>query len=222
MSSENSGILAHWVGRSWLSAFGWRLETAPAVHKKFVLIAAPHTSGWDLPFMLSTSFSMRVPISWMGKKELFNPPFGWFLKVLGGIPIDRGARKNVVGWAIEQFDRADRLVLAVPAEGTRAKVQYWKSGFYHIALGARVPIGLGYLDFARKTCGIKGFVTPTGDVRADMDEVRALYRGVVAKYPESNGEPRLREEDEGGVDAGERPGATPLPAPMAAAAGSKG
>jgi 1-acyl-sn-glycerol-3-phosphate acyltransferase len=197
--NRESGIVAHLVGRSWLGLFGWRLETVPAVHEKFVLIAAPHTSGWDLPFMLSTSFSMRVPISWMGKKELFKPPLGWFLRVLGGIPIDRSARKNMVGWAVEQFGGAERLVLAVPAEGTRAKVQYWKSGFYHMALGAGVPIGLGYLDFARKTCGIRGFVMPTGDVRADMDKIRELYRGVTPKYPEHYGEPRLREEDEAGA-----------------------
>jgi 1-acyl-sn-glycerol-3-phosphate acyltransferase len=193
-----TGIVAHLVGRTWLGMFGWRLETVEPAHEKFVLIAAPHTSGWDLPFMLSTSFSMRVPISWMGKKELFKPPLGWLLNGLGGIPIDRGARKNVVDWAVQEFAKRDRLVLAVPAEGTRAKVEYWKSGFYHIALGAGVPIGLGYLDFARKLCGIRGFVTPTGNVRADMDRVRELYRGITPKYPEHYGEPRLREEDEPG------------------------
>ncbi len=194
--SEKTGTLAHVVGLGWLRAFGWRLETVQDAPKKFVLIAAPHTSGWDLPFMLSTSYSMRIPISWMGKQELFAPPWGWIMRVLGGIPIDRAARKNVVGWAVEQFDKHDSLVLAVPAEGTRKKVEYWKSGFYHIALGAKVPIGLGYLDFAKKTCGIRGFVTPTGDARADMDQIRALYRDITAKFPEHYGEPRLREEDE--------------------------
>lgn len=194
--AETTGDLAHLIGRGWLRAFGWRLETEEAIHPKFVLIAAPHTSGWDLPFMLATSYSMRVPISWMGKQELFEPPLGWLLRPLGGIPIDRGARKNVVGWAVERFAASERLVLAVPAEGTRAKVRYWKSGFYHIALGAKVPIGLGYLDFARRICGIRGFVTPAGDVRADMDRVRELYRGVTPKFPEHYAEPRLREEDE--------------------------
>jgi 1-acyl-sn-glycerol-3-phosphate acyltransferase len=197
--AEKSGTAAHLVGRAWLRAFGWRLETAEAVHDKFVLIAAPHTSGWDLPFMLSTSYTMRVPISWMGKQELFRAPLGWLLHPLGGIPIDRSSRKNVVGWAIEQFEKRDHLVLAVPAEGTRARVEYWKSGFYHIALGARVPIGLGYLDFERRRCGIRGFVTPTGDVRADMDRIRELYRGITPRFPENYAEPRLREEDEPAV-----------------------
>lgn len=194
--TEKTGNFAHLVGRVWLRTFGWRLESEEATHPKFVLIAAPHTSGWDLPFMLATSYTMRVPISWMGKQELFSAPLGWLLRPLGGIPIDRSARKNVVGWAAEQLAKAESLVLAVPAEGTRQKVQYWKSGFYHIALRAGVPIGLGYLDFARKTCGIRGFVVPTGDVRADMDKVRALYRGITPKFPDLYGEPRLREEDE--------------------------
>ncbi len=79
----------HWVGRAWLKAFGWRLETETPPVPKFVVVAAPHTSGWDLPFMLATSYVMNVPISWMGKRELFAPPWGWFMQALGGIPIDR-------------------------------------------------------------------------------------------------------------------------------------
>lgn len=195
MSNPRGGPVKYWIGKGWLALFGWRLETEQPTTDKFVLIAAPHTSSWDLPFMLATSYVMRVPISWMGKQELFRPPFGWFLRGLGGIPIDRGARKNRVGWAVEQLARAEHLVLAVPAEGTRGKVDFWKSGFYRIALGAGVPIGTGYLDFERKTCGIRGFVTPTGDVRADMDRIRAMYEGVRGKYPEKESVPRLREED---------------------------
>jgi 1-acyl-sn-glycerol-3-phosphate acyltransferase len=189
------GSVKYWIGKTWLALFGWRLETEEPTHEKFVFIAAPHTSGWDLPFMIATSYVMRVPISWMGKKELFRPPLGFLLRGLGGIPIDRSARKNRVAWAIEQFARIPRLVLAISAEGTRGKVDIWKSGFYHIALGASVPIGLGYLDFSRKTCGLGGFVMPTGDVRADMDKIRAFYKDIRGKYPEKESVPRLREED---------------------------
>ncbi|AUX42372.1 acyltransferase [Sorangium cellulosum] len=199
----STGSARYWIGKAWLALFGWRLETEAPTHEKFVFIAAPHTSGWDLPLMLATSYAMRVPISWMGKQELFRPPFGWFLRGLGGIPIDRGARKNRVGWAIEQFARSPRLVLAIPAEGTRERVDHWKSGFYRIALGASVPIGLGYLDFSRKTCGLGGFVMPTGDVRADMDKIRAFYKDIRGKHPEKESEPRLREEaTRPGVSAG--------------------
>jgi 1-acyl-sn-glycerol-3-phosphate acyltransferase len=186
----------YWVGRAWLKAFGWELETETPPTAKFVLVAAPHTSGWDLPFMLATSYVMEVPISWMGKKELFAAPFGWFMRFLGGIPIDRSRHHNTVSWAVEQFEKADRLVLAVPAKGTRALTQHWKSGFYHIASGAQVPIGLARLDFGRRRCGVGAFITLTGDVRADMDKVRAFYATVTAKFPHLEGVPRLREEDD--------------------------
>jgi 1-acyl-sn-glycerol-3-phosphate acyltransferase len=186
----------YWVGRTWLKVFGWRLETEEATYPKFVVVAAPHTSGWDLPFMLATSYVMKVPISWMGKRELFAPPFGWFMRALGGIPIDRSKHHNVVSWAVAELTQADRLVLAVPAKGTRARAEYWKSGFYHIAKGANVPVALAYLDYGKRQCGIGAFIVPSGDVRADMDSIRAFYAGVTAKFPHLEGEPRLREEDE--------------------------
>lgn len=185
-----------WIGKTWLRLSGWRLESEWPQHPKFVLIAAPHTSNWDLPFMLATSYAMQVPISWMGKHTLFSPPLGWVLKGVGGIPIDRRSHHNVVQWAIEQFKQSERLALAVPAKGTRGKADYWKSGFYHIALGAGVPIGMGYLDYGKKACGIKGFLMPTGDIPADMDRIRAFYRDVEAKYPALQVVPRLREEDQ--------------------------
>lgn len=183
------------IGWTWLKVFGWRLEGEKPTHPKFVVVAAPHTSGWDLPFMLATSYMLGVPISWMGKQELFAPPFGWFLKALGGIPIDRSKHHNTVSWAISEIQRAERMVLSVPAKGTRARAEYWKSGFYHIAHGAGVPMGLALLDYGKKRCGIGAFIMPTGDVRADMDRVRAFYADVTAKYPDLEGLPRLREEE---------------------------
>lgn len=159
------------------------------------MIAAPHTTSWDLPFMLATAYAMRVPISWMGKKELFRFPFGWILRGLGGVPVDRGSRGGRVASAVDAFKKTPGLVLAVPAEGTRKGGGQWKSGFYYIAHGANVPIGLGYLDYARKTCGLGGFVTPTGDMRADMDRIRAFYVDVRGKHPALEGEVRLVEED---------------------------
>jgi 1-acyl-sn-glycerol-3-phosphate acyltransferase len=182
------------IGNLWLGLFGWRCDGPPPPYKKFVLIAAPHTSGWDLPFMLATSYAMDVPISWMGKHTLFQPPFGWFMKLLGGIPIDRRSRHRVVERAIEEFAGSPELVLAISAEGTRGRVGVWKSGFYHIAKGAGVPIGLGFLDYERKVCGLVRFVTTTDDVRADMDQIRDFYRDIRGKYPEWESEPRLKEE----------------------------
>jgi 1-acyl-sn-glycerol-3-phosphate acyltransferase len=186
----------HVIGRAWLKVFRWRLETVTPEDEKFVVIAAPHTSGWDLPFMLATAWSMDVPISWMGKRELFAPPFGWFMRMLGGIPIDRSKHHNTVAWAVDRLKQSDRLVLSIPAKGTRKKTDYWKSGFYHIARGANVPVALAYLDFGQKRCGIRAFIVPTGDVKADMDRVRHHYADVVGKFAELTDVPRLREEDE--------------------------
>jgi 1-acyl-sn-glycerol-3-phosphate acyltransferase len=196
------GIARNLVGRLWLKVFGWELVTETPTPKSFVLLAAPHTSGWDLPFMLATSWVMDVPISWMGKRELFAPPFGWFMRFLGGIPIDRSRNLNTVAWSIEQLQQSPDMVLAVPAKGTRARAEYWKSGFYHIAKGAQVPIGLARLDFGRKRCGVGAFVMPTDDLSADMDRIRAFYADVIAKFPELEAVPRLREEDARPVTSG--------------------
>ena len=137
---------------------------------------------------------MGVRVSWLGKHTLFIPPWGWLMRKLGGIPVDRRAPHSLVTQMAEKFKSSDYLVLAVPPEGTRSKVALWKSGFYHIASQSGVPIGLGYLDYDRKLCGLGMFVTPGGDVKADMDKIRAFYRDVRGKYPEMESEPRLEGE----------------------------
>ena len=144
--------------------------------------------------MLATAYVMRARISWFGKHTLFLPPWGWLLRKLGGIPVDRRAPHSLVTQMAETFKSSDDLILAVPAEGTRSKVDVWKSGFYHIASQSGVPIGLGYLDYDRKLCGLGMFVIPSGDVNEDMNLIRGFYRGIRGKYPELECEPRLREE----------------------------
>ncbi|MGB8331982.1 MAG: acyltransferase, partial [Polyangiales bacterium] len=126
---------------------------------------------------------------------LFKPPFGPFFKRLGGIPIVRDRPGGVVGQMIEHFQDSDSLILMVPAEGTRSHVDYWKSGFYHIARGADVPVVLSYLDFGKKVGGIGPAVRLTGNYRADMDKIRAFYAGKQGHRPENVGVIRLREED---------------------------
>ena len=164
---------------------GWKVEGASPVTKKFVVIAAPHTSNWDLPFMLGVALYFRVRLQWMGKDDLFKPPFGWFMKALGGIPIDRSKANDVVSQMVEIYNQADQLAVAIPPEGTRAKVRYWKSGFYNIAHGARVPIALGFLDYPRKTGGIGMTLHTTGDYDADLAIIKKFYAGVTGKFPDS-------------------------------------
>lgn len=184
------------IGNAYLKLHGWSIGGAVPTAKKYVLIAAPHTSNWDFPFTIALAFSLGVDIRWMGKDDLFKGPLGPLYRSLGGIAVDRGNRTNMVDRMVELFAQNDELVLTVPAEGTRGKGEYWKSGFYHIARRAGVPIALGYLDFARKRGGIGPLVYPTGDVKRDMDTIRAFYRDIGPLKPENFTLPRLREEDE--------------------------
>lgn len=144
--------------------------------------------------MLATAYVMRARVSWFGKHTLFKAPWGWFMRMLGGIPVDRRSPQSLVTQMAEKFKSSDELILAVPPEGTRSKVDVWKSGFYHIASEGGVPIGLGYLDYDRKLCGLGMFVTPSGNVNEDMNKIRWFYRSVRGKYPDLESEPRLREE----------------------------
>jgi 1-acyl-sn-glycerol-3-phosphate acyltransferase len=182
------------IGRQWLRLFGWTLSCPESLPRKFVFIAAPHTSTWDFPFMVATAWALKINISWFGKHTLFRAPFGWFFRAMGGIPVDRRSPQNLVQQAIQRFAVSDGLILGVPPEGTRRKVEHWKSGFYHIALGAEVPIGFGFLDFERRRCGVGGFIMPSGNVTADMDRVRSFYLDVRGRHPKLECTPRLREE----------------------------
>lgn len=188
-------LLSYWIGRLWLRSFGWKIQGEAATYRKFVVIAAPHTSNWDFPFMLATAYAMRVRVSWFGKHTLFAPPWGWFMRRLGGIPVDRRGPQSLVVQMAEKLRSSDELILGISPEGTRSKVEVWKSGFYHIASASGVPIGLGYLDYDRKLCGLGMFVMPSGDVKGDMHKIRDFYRGIRGRHPELESEPRLREEN---------------------------
>ncbi|MDJ0852653.1 MAG: lysophospholipid acyltransferase family protein [Myxococcota bacterium] len=182
------------LARLFLRLTGWEAEGARPVERRFVLIAAPHTSNWDLAFLLAFAQVFDLRISWMGKHTLFRPPLGALMRRVGGLPVVRHRKGDMVGQMAEAFAERDALALVVPAEGTRDYTAHWKSGFYHIALRAGVPIVMGYLDYARKRGGFGPALHPTGDVRADMDEIRDFYSDKVGLYPEKFGEVRLKEE----------------------------
>lgn len=183
------------IGQAFLRVAGWKVEGQRPPVDRYVIIAAPHTSNWDMPFMLAFAFIYDIPVKWMGKHTLFKEPYGAFFKWLGGTPIIRHRPGGVVGQMIEAFEDNESLVLMVPAEGTRSRVDYWKSGFYHIARGADVPVVLSYLDFDKKVGGIGPSLKMTGDISADMDRIRAFYAGKQGLKPENVGVIRLREED---------------------------
>lgn len=168
----------------YLKLAGWRLEAAPPPIDRYVMIAAPHTSNWDLPMTLAVVFAYRLKVHFLAKHTLFHQPAGAILRWLGGIPVDRTGPNNLVEQIVELFNSQQQLILIVPPEGTRKKVRYWKSGFYHIANGAKVPIALGFMDFKRKIAGVGRFFTPSGDFDADLPEIRAFYEGITGKNPD--------------------------------------
>ena len=166
-----------------LKLTGWCVEgVLPAHAAKSVFIAAPHTSNWDLPYTLMVAFVLRLNIHWMGKASLFRFPFGALMVWLGGIPVERGAANKLVTASAEAIRAADGpLQLVVSPEGTRSKTHYWRTGFYYIALEAHVPIVMAYMDYAHKRSGLGPALTPTGDIDADMLEVKAFYAPFRAK-----------------------------------------
>jgi 1-acyl-sn-glycerol-3-phosphate acyltransferase len=165
---------------AFLRLAGWKVEgELPANASKCVLIAAPHTSNWDLPYTLMVAFALNLQVYWMGKQSLFKRPFGGLMKWLGGIPVDRSKSTNLVAASAAAIRAADGpLQLVVPPEGTRGKTRHWKTGFYHIALAAQVPIVLAYMDYARKVSGLGPVFQPTGDVEADMAVIKRFYAGI--------------------------------------------
>lgn len=188
-----------WLAKKILILFGWKLVGEAPDLPKLVLIAAPHTSNWDLPIMLAVAFALNRRLSWMGKDSAFRwPLLGWLFKQLGGIPINRRSKNDMVQQMVATFAARESLTLAIPPAGTRNKRDYWKSGFYHIALQARVPLAFGFIDFGRRETGVGS--EPyylTGDITKDMDVVREFYGDMLPKFPELMSQIRLRQEDEG-------------------------
>ena len=188
-------IPLHWLSRVVLKVWGWKvLGTAPK-EPKYILLAAPHTSNWDAIVMLALACYYRIRVYWMVKHSVFVGPFGWFLKAIGGVPINRRAAHGIVQQMIERFQQNERYILLIPPEGTRSKAKYWKSGFYHIALGADVPIVSGTMDWAKKESGLVDTCRLTGRVQDDMDHLRAIYSHISARYPQDYSPCRIREED---------------------------
>lgn len=172
-----------WLCTAYLKAGGWRIAGDwPAHIPKMVLVAAPHTSNWDGVNMLAAAGYYRVPLKWMGKKELTEGPFGGVVRWLGCVPVDRTAKGDLVTETAAHMRAADEMVLAVAPEGTRAKSKGWKTGFYYIAHAAGVPIVMSVLDYGAKRISIAGSVTPSGDYDADIALIKAAYAGARGKF----------------------------------------
>lgn len=183
------------LARLWLFLYRWKVAPSGPIPDRCVVIAAPHTSNWDFPVTMAMAEVAGVRIRWLGKAQMFNKVLGPFFRAMGGISVQRSSPQGLVGDLAEEFSRHDRLALVVPAEGTRDAVDYWKSGFYRIAQQAGVPIVCAYVDRATRTGGFGPVITPSGDVVADMDRIRAFYADKTGLRPGRFAVPRLREED---------------------------
>ncbi len=165
-----------------LFILGWKAKGRMPDIKKCILVAAPHSSNWDFVFTLLIFFKLKIPAYWMAKKSMFIWPFKGLLERLGGIAIDRSKKGNVVTTMVDTLDRADRLIVTIAASGTRKNEAHWKTGFYHIATKAGVPIVCGFVDYGRKTGGIGPVIHPTGDMDADMQTIKAFYKNKSGRY----------------------------------------
>ena len=185
----------HWLGRGSARLLGFEIVGPMPDEPKMVVLSGPHTSNWDFVHMVNASLVYRADIRVMAKESLFRFPLGPLVRAAGAMPIDRSSSHGVVDQMVALFERSERLLLVVPAAGTRRRRDHWKSGFYWVAHRAQVPIALSYIDYDNKRAGFRGVVRTTGDVSADMDRVRAMYADIRGKHPQNRSEIRLRDED---------------------------
>ncbi len=182
--------LALWCVR----AAGWTIEGERPPFPKFVAIGAPHTSNWDFVLFLAVTSFIDVKARFIGKHTLFRWPLGVLMRAWGGIPVRRDSPARLVDQTVAAIEEADEAALVIAPEGTRSWAPLWKSGFYRIAIRADIPIVLASLDYARRRAVVGPAFHPTGDVRADMDRIRAFYADTTGRRPELAGPVRLREE----------------------------
>lgn len=168
--------LLSWACWLFLKATGWKIKGDWPGDPKLVVIAAPHTSNMDGIYMLAAIGYYRVKVRWMGKKELTTGPFGGLIKWLGCVPIDRTSKNDVVGQMVDTMNDTDEMLLAVPPEGTRAKTRAWKSGFYHIADRAGVPLLCSVLDYGTRTIQLAAIIRTSGDYDTDFGVIREFYK----------------------------------------------
>jgi 1-acyl-sn-glycerol-3-phosphate acyltransferase len=183
------------LARTYFYLTGWEAVGALASDKKIVVVAAPHTTNWDLIQLVALKWLLDADLSWIGKHSLFWWPLGPIMRALGGIPVRRDHPEGAVEQIVRVFHEVETLYLTITPEGTRSYTPYWKSGFYRIAKAAGVPIQLGFTDYSRRRTGFGPTFMPGDDVRADMDKIRAFFADKVGRHPDQTGEIRLHEEE---------------------------
>ncbi len=184
------------LSRLILKLMGWKTAGEVPPVKKYVMIGYPHTSNWDTFIGLLIFTSMGVRLKWLGKHTLFKGPLGWLMRMVGGVPVVREKSQNFVQSAQQIFKENEEFVLTLSPEGTRKKTEYWRTGFYYIALGAGIPIAVAFLDYPRKTGGFGPLVWPSGNIVEDIEKIRNFYESndIHGKFPENEGPVRIPPE----------------------------
>lgn len=182
---RKGNALTRWIGRSVLRAGGWRVEGQWPDVDKLLIIVAPHSSAWDGVWGLAAKLALGIELRIMAKSELFRGPSGLLLGRLlnwfGAMPIDRHAANGVVGQTVEAFASNPVFWLILAPEGTRRRVEHWRSGFWHIARQAGVPILCAWFHYPERRIGLGQVFVPSDDLEADMAAIRAYYRPFVGK-----------------------------------------
>lgn len=190
-------MIRRWLGTLILKLFGWKAVGGTHFPKKCVVLAHPHTSNLDFIIFVVARWSVQVRCHWVGKHTLFRPPLGWLMRFLDGVPVNRSGGRDSVSAIAEAIDQRDTIALAIAPSGSRSLNDHWKSGFYHIAKKADVPVMMGFVDYKSKTAGLSEYsITLTDDVKADMDKIRAFYEGMEGRFPEKQNPIRLKAESE--------------------------
>ena len=172
------------IGRLSYRLLGWRIEGQLPDVPKLVIIGAPHTSHWDAVLAVGFFLATGLDCRWMVKREACDHPLGGLMRWMGALPVNRQAPGDLAQQVIDEMNRSEKFVLVLTPEGTRKKVERWKTGFYRIALGSGAPITLAYADFERRVVGIGPTIRPSGDMETQIEEIRAYYRGIPAQNPE--------------------------------------
>lgn len=173
----------HHLAKYLMRFAGWRVDGTLPDLPKYILIGAPHTSNWDFVLFLGVIFTLRANVKFMGKAELFRSPFGWFFYWCGGVPVDRKKPQGLVEQMVESCNKSERFVLTIAPEGTRHHVNEWKMGFYHIANTAGIPLVMAIVDGTQRAVRVGQVFQPTGNMNADIKEVKAFFSGVKGVNP---------------------------------------
>jgi len=189
LSGRKISLLSRMVGAIvlWLyKRAGWTSFGDIPESRKFVILAVPHTSNWDFVNLLGLTHDLGIKVNFMAKQSLFRWPIGNFMRDMGGVSVNRSSSTNVVQQMADEFEKRDEFMLTIAAEGTRGSVKEWKSGFYHIAVQAGVPIVVGMMDYKKKTGGFVTVIEPSGDYEADMKQIVEYYRSVTPRHPDKS------------------------------------